>query len=208
MGRYSIQTSLENYSTNSENGEWPKSFPKQTIGIDRNGIIVKSDRDITSLDDLEIVPGCLEAIKLMRLKGYKVVLFFNEPLISKGIVNPSFVDSTNQKLMQIFGQAGIMTIEGLLYSTTNFKEDIYSLPNNGMLKKAEKDFHVKFKGGYFVGDKIIDLKVADSVDAKPVLIKCGEYEETLNKLTTFANKNLKKKTLVFNSLMEFANHLS
>ena len=109
--------------------------------------------------------------------------------------------------MEIFGQAGIMSIDGLLYSTSSFKQDIFSLPNNGMLKKAEKDFRVKFKGGYFVGDKMHDLKAGDSVHAKPVLIKSGQYEETLSKLDSFANKDLKNKTLIYNSLLDFANSL-
>jgi HAD superfamily hydrolase (TIGR01662 family) len=157
---------------------------------------------------MELVPNCLEAIRTMKLKGYKVFIFFNEPMISQGIVTTDFVDSTNQRLMEIFGQAGIMSIEGLLYSTSNFKEDIYSFPNIGMLKKAEKEFHVKFKGGYFIGDKIADLKVADNVGARPILIECGESEKTKERLKTFANKKLREKTKVFNSLLEFANSLT
>jgi histidinol phosphatase-like enzyme len=110
--------------------------------------------------------------------------------------------------MEIFGQAGIFSIEGLLYSTTNSKEDIFSLPNTGMLKKAEREFKVKFKGGYFVGNKITDLKVADSVGSKPILINSGEYEETKSKLNTFANRDLKNKTKEFDSLLSFANSLN
>jgi histidinol phosphatase-like enzyme len=145
---------------------------------------------------------------MMRLKGYKVFLFFNEPMISQGKVTTTEVDATNQKLMEIFGQAGIFSIDGLLYSTTNSKEDIFSLPNTGMLKKAEREFKVKFKGGYFVGNKITDLKVADSVGSKPILINSGEYEETKSKLNTFANRDLKNKTKEFDSLLSFANSLN
>ena len=211
MGRYSVDTSLQNPNTNqtpNSVSDWPKTFLKETIGINRNGVIVKTDKPIMGVEDVEIVPGCLEAIKMMRLKGYKVFLFFNEPMISQGKVTTTEVDATNQKLMEIFGQAGIFSIEGLLYSTTNSKEDIFSLPNTGMLKKAEREFKVKFKGGYFVGNKITDLKVADSVGSKPILINSGDYEETKSKLNTFANRDLKNKTKEFASLLSFANSLN
>lgn len=208
MGRFSVETSISNPAQQGGMPSgWPTVFPKETIGIERNGVIVRHDSDILSASQIEPIPWALEGIREMRLKGYRVVIFFNEPLISEGKIKPDDVDVTNNRLMEIFGQAGIASIDGLLYSTTSMKQDIFSMPNNGMLKKAEKDFRVKFKGGYFIGDKIYDLKVGDSVGAKPILIKSGKYEETLEKLNTFANRELKTKTVLYNSLFDFANSL-
>jgi histidinol phosphatase-like enzyme len=58
-----------------------------------------------------------------------------------------------------------------------------------------------------VGDKISDLKAADKAGAKPVLVLTGHGQETLEKLNTYANRDLKKKTLVFNNLLEFVSTL-
>ena len=216
MSRFSVETSLNNPAQPSTQqpgsspvmpGNWPTVFNKETIGIERNGMIGNHDRPILSAADIQPIPWALEGIREMRLKGYRVVIFFNEPLISEGRVTPDQVDTTNNRLMELFGQAGILSIDGLLYSTTSMKQDIYSLPNNGMLKKAETDFRVKFKGGYFVGDKVYDLKAGDSVHATPVLIRSGQFADTLEKLDTFANKELKGKTKIYNNLLEFANQL-
>jgi D-glycero-D-manno-heptose 1,7-bisphosphate phosphatase len=214
MSRFSVETSLKNPQTSTPQGQsqydlstWPKVFSKETIGIERHGVILRNQSTPNNIEELDVIPESLEAIRLMRLKGYRVCIFFNEPLISEGKMTTDLVDKTNQKLMEIFGQAGIFSIDGLLYSTTSFKDDIYSMPNNGMLKKAEKDFRVKFKGGYFVGDKLHDLKVADSVGARPILIRTGEFEITEEKLKTFANRQLKNKVKSFYSLLDFANSL-
>ena len=109
--------------------------------------------------------------------------------------------------MNYFGQAGIFTIDGLLYSTSNMKEDLFAMPNNGMMKRAENEMKVAFKGGYFAGNKLYNLKAGDSVHAKPILIKSPGYEDAETKLDTFANKELKNKTKTFNSLLDFANSL-
>jgi histidinol phosphatase-like enzyme len=172
MGRFSVETSLQN-PTQTQPGQfnpndWPTLFTKETIGIERNGIIIENQYTPFNIEEIKLIPNSCEAIRMMRLKGYRVVIFFNEPLIS----------------------------------------EIYSKPNNGMLKKAEKDFRVNFKNGYFVGDKIHDLKAGSSCGAKPILIKTGLYEETTSKLNTFANRELKKKTKEFNSLLDFAHSLS
>ena len=209
MSRFSIETSLNNVASQgpvSNGGYWPTLFPNETIGIERSGVII-NDGNILTPDDVIPIPGALEAIRMMRLKGYKVVIFFNEPLISQGLMTPYNVDLTNQRLMELFGQAGIQTIEGLLYSTTSMKQDIFSMPNTGMMKKAEVDFRVKFKGGYFVGDKLYNLKAGLSSGARPILIKSGQFNNTAEKLETFANRDLKKNTKVFNSLLEFSNSL-
>lgn len=215
MGRYQVNNILNqpsnstfnSFSSTASNRNWPSVFPKESIGIDRNGVIVL-DKNIKEPSDISYIPGSLEAIKIMRLKGYKVFLFFNEPLISQGMITSSDVDRCIQSMMQSFGQAGIFSIEGILYSTSNLKEDVYALPNLGMLKKAEKEFKQKFKGGFFVGNKLVDLKTAERAGSRPILIKTDNFEDAITKLDTFANRELKSKTKVFENLIEFAKSLT
>ena len=76
-----------------------------------------------------------------------------------------------------------------------------------MFKRAEAEQRLKFKGGAYVGDKISDLKAADRIGAIPVLVKTGHGIETIEKLNTYANRNLKKKTKIFENLWEFADSL-
>jgi histidinol phosphatase-like enzyme len=186
---------------------WPTFFPKETIGIDR-GVFLNDTKPILTASDIEMLPGALDAIRTIRMKGYKLVIFFNEPLISQGKLTTQAVDSNVQQLMNYFGQFGIFTIDGLLYSTSNMKEDLFAMPNNGMMKRAENEMKVAFKGGYFAGNKLYNLKAGDSVHAKPILIKSPGYEDAETKLDTFANKELKNKTKTFNSLLDFANSLA
>ena len=186
---------------------WPTFFPKETIGIDR-GVFLNDTKPILNASDIEMLPGALDAIRTIRLKGYKLVIFFNEPLITQGKITTQAVDSNVQQIMNYFGQAGIFTIDGLLYSTSSMKEDIFAMPNNGMMKRAENEMKVAFKGGYFAGNKLYNLKAGDSVHAKPILIKSPGYEDAETKLDTFANKELKNKTKTFNSLLDFANSLT
>jgi len=186
---------------------WPTFFPKETIGIDR-GVFLNDTKPILTASDIEMLPGALDAIRTIRLKGYKLVIFFNEPLITQGKITTQAVDSNVQQIMNYFGQAGIFTIDGLLYSTSNMKEDHFAMPNNGMMKRAENEMKVAFKGGYFAGNKLYNLKAGDSVHSKPILIKSPGYEDAETKLDTFANKELKNKTKTFNSLLEFANSLT
>jgi histidinol phosphatase-like enzyme len=110
-------------------------------------------------------------------------------------------------MLELLGKAGCSSIDGIYYSTTNLKEDIYAKPNVGMFKRAEQELGVKFKGGAFVGDKLSDLKAADKIGAIPILVKTGHGEETLKELNRFTYRNLKKKTMIFDNLWSFAETL-
>jgi len=188
----------------------PPTIPvyKHTVGIGRDGVINELiGTPITHPDQFRPIPGSLEAIALLRSKQYNIVILTNQHYISKGTLLTYQVDAVHQYMLDLFGKAGCSSINGLYYSTTTLKDDIYAKPNLGMFKKAEQEQRVTFKGNAHVGDDIADLKAAFKIGATPVLVKTGNGLETLEKLNTYANRELKKKTVVFENLWEFANEV-
>lgn len=179
-----------------------------TIGLGRDGTInQETGTYIVHPDQFIPIPGSIEAITLLKRKGYNVVILTNQAGIIQRAMTVEDVDRVHDKMLDLLGKAGCTNIDGIYYSTSNSKDDIFAKPNIGMFKRAEAEQRLKFKGGAFVGDKISDLKAAMKVHALPVLVKTGYGEETLKKLNTFANRDLKKQTQVFENLWEFADSL-
>jgi D-glycero-D-manno-heptose 1,7-bisphosphate phosphatase len=179
-----------------------------TIGLDRDGTINQDlGCSVTHPSQFIPIPGSIEAVTLIRNKGYNVVILTNQAGISRKEISMEQVDIVHQHMLELLGKAGCRSIDGIYYSTSNFKQDLFAKPNVGMFKRAEKEQKIKFKGGAYVGDKISDLKAADRIHALPILVKTGHGIETIEKLNTFANRSLKKKTQIFENLWEFANSL-
>jgi len=179
---------------------------KCVIGIDRDGTI---NRDlgtyVTHLSQFEPIPGSLEAIAELRRKGYKIVIITNQGGIDKGLMTQNDVNSVHEYMLDLLGKAGCPSIDGIYYSASSHKKDPYAKPNVGMFKEAEKHTKgIKFNQGFYVGDKISDLKAALKIGARPVLVRTGYGREAEEKLNKFAYKELKKKTYVLDSLAEFA----
>jgi len=178
------------------------------IGLDRDGTINEDiGTYVTKPEQFKPIEGSLEAIKLIRDKGYDVVILTNQAGIYKGICDAVDVDIVHNYMMTLLGQIGCKSINGLYYSTTNLKDDIYAKPNIGMFKRAVQEVGVDWKNGLYVGDKMSDLKAAVKAKAKPVLVKTGHGQETAKKLNTFANKDLKKQTETYDNLYQFAHSL-
>jgi len=181
-------------------------FPKPVIGIDRDGILLElSESPIKDSSQCIPISGALEAVALMRQKGYKIVIIFDQPEISTGEITTTEVDNMNTYLFELLGMAGCTSVDGLYYCTSANKQDMFSKHNTGMFNRAENELKLSFReGGYYVGDSIEDLEVATKIKATPVLINTGNYENTIDRLNTFSKRSLRPKIRQFNTLLDFA----
>jgi D-glycero-D-manno-heptose 1,7-bisphosphate phosphatase len=183
---------------------------KCVIGLDRDGVI---NRDLGTycykVEDFDPIPGSLDAIATMRRKGYKIVVITDQGGIEKGLFTQEDVDTVHLHMLDLLGKAGCTSIDGIYYSASSRKEDMYAKPNTGMFKRCEKEIKdIKFKQGYYVGDKIKDLKAAVNIGAKPVLVRTGYGLETEAELKKWTYRELKRRTLIFDTLEDFVNSLS
>jgi len=117
------------------------------------------------------------------------------------------VESIHMRLFELLGQSGCMSLDGLLYNTSAKKNDIFAKPNTGMMKRSTSQFNMNWKEGWYVGDDIDDLKMAEKGGSKPILVMTGKGNQTLKKLNLFTNKELKKKVKIFPNLLSFAQSL-
>lgn len=182
---------------------------KCVIGLDRDGVI---NRDLGTYcftpETFDPIPGSIEAIAEMRQKGYKIAIITDQGGIEKGLYTQDDVQRVHDHMFQLLGQAGCTSIDAIYYSASSRKEDPFAKPNTGMFKRCEKENpDIKFKEGYYVGDKIKDLKAAVNMGAKPVLVRTGYGLETEQELEKFTYRDLKRRTLIFDNLAAFVESL-
>jgi histidinol phosphatase-like enzyme len=112
-------------------------------------------------------------------------------------------------MYELLGQAGCFTIDALYYSASSRKDDPFAKPNTGMFKRCEKENKaIKFKEGYYVGDKMKDLKAAMNIGARPVLVRTGYGAETEKDLQKWTYRKIKQRTIVFDDLAQFVESLA
>ncbi len=182
---------------------------KCIVGLDRDGVI---NRDLGTycykVEDFDPIPGSIDAIATLRRKGYKIAIITDQGGIEKGIYSMEDVDKVHDHMFELLGAAGCFSIDALYYSASSRKEDPYAKPNTGMFKRCEAEHKdIKFKEGYYVGDKMKDLKAAMNMGAKPVLVRTGYGLETEKELQKFTYRKIKARTLIFDNLEQFVESL-
>lgn len=186
-----------------------KDNDRCVIGLDRDGVI---NEDLGTYcwrkEDFVPIQGSTDAIAKLRRRGYKIVIITDQGGIEKGLYTSDDVDTLHLHMLDLFAQAGCESIDAIYYSASSRKEDPYAKPNVGMFKRCEKENrHIKFAGGYYVGDKMKDLRAAVRAGARPVLVRTGYGVETEKELNKFTYRDLKKRTLIFDNLAQFAESL-
>ena len=137
------------------------------IGLDHDGVINTDPQDIIAHipRDFEPIPGSLESIANLRHQGYGIVIITNQGGIAKGQMSIEDVESVNNYMLDLLGKAGCTDIDGIYFSETSEKNDPYAKPNAGMFKIAQKEIAgLRWSNGFYVGDKMSDLKVLMKVE--------------------------------------------
>lgn len=182
---------------------------KCVIGLDRDGVI---NKDLGTYcfrpEDFEPVPGSMDAVATLRRKGYKIVVITDQGGIEKGLYTENDVEAVHTKMFQLLGEAGCSSIDAIYYSASSRKDDPFAKPNLGMFRRCEKEIpDIKFNQGYYVGDKMKDLKAAVRIGAKPILVRTGYGLETEKELKKFTYRDIRSRVEIYDDLAHFVREL-
>lgn len=150
------------------------------VVLDRDGVINEdSDQFIRSVADWQPVPGSLEAIARLNRAGFEVVLFTNQSGVARGYLTETTLGHIHQHLQERLAAVG-GALRGIYYCPHGPDDGCdCRKPQPGLLHQIERDLGRTLQGVPVVGDSLRDLEAALAVGAKPILVKTGKGQRTL-----------------------------
>jgi len=170
-----------------------------TIFLDRDGVINrKLENDyVKNLDELELLPGAVEAIVALSHKFQRLVVVTNQQGIGKGLMTDEDLATVHQHVEQKVTAAG-GKIDAFYYAPQLAAEGSeMRKPGIGMAKKAQADFpEIDFSRSIMVGDSPSDMEFASKAGMVAVHIteKAAHLPHTiaLPSLASLASSLLRK----------------
>ncbi|MFO7542953.1 MAG: D-glycero-beta-D-manno-heptose 1,7-bisphosphate 7-phosphatase [Thiobacillus sp.] len=150
------------------------------IILDRDGVInLGSDQFIKSPDEWKPIPGSLEAIARLTREGWRVVVAINESGLARGLFEMETLNAIHAKMHKAVTQAG-GRIEAVFYCphAADMNCDCRK-PRTGLFGEIAARYGRDLQDVPVVGDSLRDLLAAATVGARPVLVKTGKGEKTL-----------------------------
>ncbi len=152
----------------------------RAVFIDRDGTI-NIDKDyLADPDDIELIEGSSDAIKIANSLGLIVVVISNQSGVSRGIMTAEQVDSVNSRLVEMLKYSGAR-VDAVYYCPhhPDYGEKVNCAcrkPGVGMLLRAAAEFGVDLSSSFVVGDKWSDVKCGENAGAFTSLVRTGYGE--------------------------------
>jgi D-glycero-D-manno-heptose 1,7-bisphosphate phosphatase len=170
--------------------------------LDRDGVINRDSVNfIKNPNEWIALPGSLEAIALLNQSGFRVAIATNQSGIARGLFDMAALNAINDKMHRALAQMG-GRIDAMFYCPHAADDHCECRkPKTGMILDIGRRFSVELNDVYGVGDTLRDLQAFSDAGCKPILVRSGKGEETLDA------GNLPKNTLIFADLNEAAQHI-
>lgn len=155
--------------------------PQRAIFMDRDGTINVYKGLLTKIDDLELIKGIPEAIKLINSSRYLAIVITNQPVVARGEVTFSQLDEIHRKLGTLLGNEGAY-LDDLFYCPhhpdSGFPGEVKELkivcgcrkPKIGLLLKARDKYNIDLSKSWFIGDGEIDIQTGKNAGCRTIYI--------------------------------------
>ena len=152
----------------------------RAIFIDRDGVINKDPGGwtrtnyVTDWKDFHFIPGTLQALKILKEKGIKVIVASNQGGVNKGLYTKAELSRVNSLMLKEIEKAGGV-IEEVFYCIHRDEDNCdCRKPKPGMLESAAKKYGIDPKVTYFIGDVKTDVMAGRKAGCKTILVLSGK----------------------------------
>jgi len=178
------------------------------IILDRDGVINEdSDEYIKSPDEFIPIAGSLEAIARLNQAGYMVMVATNQSGLARGLFTIDDLNNMHDKLKRLLSAFG-GRINGIMFCPHGPDDGCQCRkPKTGMLEEIAQRCNTPLKDIPIVGDSLRDLTSALAVGAKPVLVKTGKGQRTIDAIAQDPDNTELSSIPVYDNLSSFVDDL-
>ena len=165
--------------------------------LDRDGVINRDDGYVSRWEDFVLLPGVVDALRLLQSLSFELVIVTNQSGIGRGYFNEAQYQHLTQSLKQALLDEGV-TLAGVYHCPHHPQAAIAQYrkrcdcrkPAPGLLLAAASELDLDLGKSIMVGDKVSDMEAGEAagvarlyrlVTGQPLdsLLAVAEYETAL-----------------------------
>jgi len=150
---------------------------RRAIFLDRDGTINVDHGFVSRLDELDFMPGAVEALSLLAGAGFVLVVVTNQSGVARDYFTECDVRAFHDEMNRRLGEKGVRIDR--FYYCPHHPEGVvprYHIrcacrkPGNALFLQAIADFDIDPRRSFAIGDKASDVEPAVALGATGVLI--------------------------------------
>ena len=157
---------------------------RPAVFLDRDGTLIEEVGYLDRLDRLSIFPWSAEAVRRLSAGGFRIVVVTNQSGVARGLFAESFVEEVHRVLDERLEAAGAR-IDAYYYCPHHPDGDLPEYrrdcecrkPRPGLIRRAARELSIDLSRSYVVGDRWLDVELAQAVGACGILVRSGYWSE-------------------------------
>ncbi len=149
----------------------------KAVFLDRDGVLIDNHDHyyIWKTDQMKLVDGVIENLKLISAKGYLLFIVSNQGGISKQLYTKNDSQSLHIELHETFNQQGI-NIEAISFCPHHpeIEKCLCRKPDSLMIEKLLAKHKVDPVKSYFIGDSQSDMEAASNAGIRSIRIPANQ----------------------------------
>ena len=144
-----------------------------TVFLDRDGVInrkVPEGDYVKSWREFEFLPGVFDALRLLKLQGFRLIVVTNQRGIGRGLFSEQDLASIHSHMQEELEKAG-GGLDAIYHCPHELNSCDCRKPATGLFLRAQKAFpDIEFAKSIVVGDTIGDMRAAQRLGCRKALI--------------------------------------
>jgi D-glycero-D-manno-heptose 1,7-bisphosphate phosphatase len=151
---------------------------KRYVILDRDGTLIRECHYLSDPDQVELLPGAAEGVRLLRRLDLGVIVVTNQSGVHRGFFDAARLEAVHERL------AGLLAAEGTrldgIYACPHRPDEACTCrkPLPGLLWRAARDHSFDPAQGFVVGDKPCDIELGRTAGAATILVRTGHGRAT------------------------------
>ncbi|MFZ0821201.1 MAG: HAD family hydrolase [Candidatus Acidiferrales bacterium] len=138
--------------------------------LDRDGVINRKaptpDQYITRWEEIQILPGAVEAIALLNQAGFRVIVVTNQRCVAHGLITVAELERLHKRLCDSLAGAGAI-IDAVYFCPHELQPPCNCRkPQPGMLLEAARTHEIDLTVSWMIGDSNKDIEAGRNAGCK------------------------------------------
>jgi histidinol-phosphate phosphatase family protein len=155
-----------------------RAFRPASVFLDRDGTLIRDTGYVADPDDVELLPGAAEGLRLINAAGVPAVIVTNQSGIGRGYFSVATFEIVQSRV------ESLLLAEGARIDASYFCPHVPDegcecrKPGLGLFRLAAMELGIQTAGALYVGDKERDVRPAQALRGVGMLVagEGGEYD--------------------------------
>jgi histidinol-phosphate phosphatase family protein len=145
----------------------------RAVFLDRDGVLNVEGGSVVRPEDLQLLPGAVDAVARLTRAGWPVFVYTNQAAVGRGHLTLETLHAIHDRLQEEIEAAGGKLTA--IYACPHHPDDGCACrkPRPGMLLQAAAEHGLDLTGCYAVGDTPRDIHAAHQVGCHTILVLSG-----------------------------------